>query len=62
MQRFGHSAVIVYASPEGWAKIPPIVREAINSPEAGKFIPKTVVVDFGITEVVSIIPYKRAGR
>jgi hypothetical protein len=39
-----------------------IVREAIKSPEAGKFIPKTVVVDSDIPEVVSIIPYERAGE
>jgi hypothetical protein len=62
MQRFEHSALIVYICPEDWAKIPPIVREAINSPEAGKFIPMTVVVDSGITKVVSIIPYEEAGR
>jgi hypothetical protein len=64
MQRFGHSAVVVYIyiCPENWAKIPPIVREAFSSPEAGKFFPKTVVVDSGITKVVSIIPYERAGR
>jgi hypothetical protein len=62
MQRFKRNAVIVYICKEVWAKVPRIVREAIKSPEAGKFIPKTVVVDSGIMEVISIIPYERAGK
>jgi hypothetical protein len=60
MQRFKRSSVIVYFCKDGWAKVPRIVREAIKSSEAGKFIPKTIVIDSGITEVVSIIPYERA--
>jgi hypothetical protein len=59
IQRFKDSAVIVYICREGWARVPRIVREAINSPEAGRFIPKTVVVDSSMKEVVSIIPYER---
>jgi hypothetical protein len=59
IQRFKDSAVIVYICREGWARVPRIVREAINSPEAGRFIPKTVVVDSSMREVVSIIPYER---
>jgi len=62
IRRFKHRAVIVYICKEGWAKVPRIVRETIKSPEAGRFIPKTVVVDSGLTEVVSIIPYERAGK
>jgi hypothetical protein len=62
IKRFRDSAVIVYIGKQGWAKIPRIVKDAINSPEAGKFIPKTVVVDSGIREVVSIIPYERPGK
>ena len=62
MQRSKYNAVIVYVGREGWAKAPRIVREAINSPEAGRFIPKTIVVDSGITKVLSIIPYEKAGK
>lgn len=62
IQRFKDSAVIVYIGRGGWAKVPRIVKEAINSPEAGRFIPKTVVVDTEIRQVVSIIPYKRPGK
>ncbi len=60
MQRFKGSAVVVYICKDEWAKIPRIVREAIKSMEAGKYIPKTVVVDQDIAEVISIIPYERA--
>ena len=62
MERFRNDAVIVFASYEGqddWCKIPPIVGEALSSPEAGEYIPITVVVDPGMTKVVSIIPYQR---
>ena len=59
MERFKSSAVIVYAGREDWEKIPRIVKHAINSPEAGKYIPKTIVVDFDITSIVAIIPYER---
>jgi hypothetical protein len=62
IQRFKDSAVIVYIGRGGWPKVPRIVKEAINSPAAGRFIPKTVVVDSEIRQVVSIIPYKRPGK
>jgi len=62
IQRFEQSSVIVYICKEMWANIPRIVRGAINSPEAGKFIPIAVVVDSAITKVVSIIPYERTRK
>jgi len=62
IEKFRQSAVIVYFCKEDWPKVPRIVKEAINSPASGKFIPKTIVVNAGITEVVSIIPYESAGK
>ena len=62
MQRFKNSAIIVYICKQDKAKIPRIVRDALKSPEAGKYIPKTVVVDSGIKQVAGIIPYERPGR
>jgi ABC-type uncharacterized transport system substrate-binding protein len=59
IERFKRSAVIIYFCKKGWSHVPTIVRKAMNSPEAGKFIPTTVVVDANITGVVSIIPYER---
>lgn len=59
MQRFKKNSVVVYFGKEKWAKAPQIVREAINSPEAGVIIPITVVVDTSITKVVSLIPYQQ---
>jgi hypothetical protein len=59
IQRFKNNSVIVYFGKENWAKAPQIVREAINSPEAGVIIPITVVVDTSIKKVVSVIPYQQ---
>jgi hypothetical protein len=60
MQSFMNSSVILYISKEDWTRVPRIVRDAIKSPEAGRFIPKTVVLNSGMTEVISIIPYEKA--
>jgi hypothetical protein len=53
--------VIVYAlsrdSKYSWRRLPTIVQSALNSPEAGRYIPVAVVVNSGITEVLTIIPY-----
>lgn len=62
MRRFEQSAVILYVCREDWTEIPLIVKHAINSPAAGEFIPKTVVVDSDIKRVVAIIPYQRPGN
>ena len=37
--------------------LPPLVQDALRKPEAGQFIPKTVVVDPDITQVIAIVPY-----
>jgi hypothetical protein len=58
MDKFKLNSVIVYFDKGGWQKVPQIVREAINSPASGKYIPKTIVVNASMTEVVSIIPYE----
>ena len=40
-----------------WEKLPELVRQAINSPAAGRFIPKTIIVDAQIEKVIAIAPY-----
>ncbi len=52
----GH-ALIVYVSRDDWASIPANVIKAMNSPAAGRFIPKTVVTNPGADRVEMIIPY-----
>jgi hypothetical protein len=48
--------VYVNSNNEG-GLLPQLVQEALKKPEAGQFIPKTVVVDPDITQVIAIVPY-----
>ena len=54
--------VMVYVSSEDdhdWEKTPNLVRRAINSPQAGKYIPKAVIVDASVKRLYGIVPYVR---
>ncbi len=66
LQEFKDDCVVVYAASgkgkESWAKIPGIVRSAIKSSEAGRFIPKCIIVNPEVTRVISIVPYTRDSR
>ena len=47
---------IVYAcSKTDWKQLPTVVRKALRSTESGKYIPKTVIVDAGMSKVVAIV-------
>ena len=48
--------VYVNSNNEG-ALLPKLVQDALKKPEAGQYIPKTVVVDPDITQVIAIVPY-----
>ncbi|HBA85274.1 MAG TPA: hypothetical protein DCZ95_14395 [Verrucomicrobia bacterium] len=37
--------------------IPSFVQEALKSPDSGQFIPKTIVVDADLKEIIAMIPY-----
>ena len=51
-------AVVVYVNARSERdSVPPAAKTALNSPESGKFIPKTVVVDPDLAEVIVLIPY-----
>lgn len=53
-------SVVVYAnSDKDWAQLPGIVRAALSAPEAGRFIPKTVILDPEMTKVIATVPYAR---
>jgi len=58
-EEFKDSHIIIYVDKTVWAKIPALVKKAVNSSESGTFIPKSIVVDPEITRVISVIPYKR---
>ena len=54
--------IIIYAcsgNDQTRSQIHSLVRRAINSPQSGQYIPKTVIVDSKITKVIAIIPYTR---
>ena len=52
-------SVIVYVERNDWNKLPAIVRSGINSPESGRYIPKTIIVDSGINKIICILPYAK---
>ena len=66
IQEFKDNCVIIYIASgkekEAWTKIPRIVRSAIKSFEAGRFISKCIIVNPEITKVISIIPYTSDGK
>lgn len=50
-------SVVVYVDAKAdWGKLPKLIQEATRQPEAGKFIPKTVVADSAMTNVIAIVP------
>ena len=51
--------VMVYAGSADWDKLPVIVKKGLNSPEAGDYIPITIVVTPSLDEIICIIPYAR---
>lgn len=55
-------SIIVYVHQSDWKQIPPLVQNAIKSPAAGEYIPKTVIVNPQIDKVIYILPYQRQNR
>jgi hypothetical protein len=37
--------------------LPSVIKKAFESPESGQYIPKTVVLDAELTEIIALIPY-----
>jgi len=56
-QELKGAALIIYVSKNDSASIPRDVIKAMNSPAAGKFIPKSVVVNPRTNRIEMIIPY-----
>jgi hypothetical protein len=52
-----HTTVVYVDTGKDWGDIPAQVKKALNSPEAGKFIPKAVIIDQNLSEIILIIPY-----
>ncbi len=51
------NSIMVYIEYSELNKLPDVIVRAFRSPEAGKFIPITVIVDYELKQVLYIIPY-----
>jgi hypothetical protein len=50
--------IILYANARAdGPKLPNAILQALRSPEAGKYIPKTIIADATLTEVLAYVPY-----
>lgn len=60
----GRKTVIVYVGRGGaeWQALPGLLKEAFQKPEAGTFIPKTVIVDPEVSRVIAFVPYGNPGE
>ena len=58
MQTLGKGTIVVYVCTKTDSDLlPDVVKTAFRTPESGKYIPKTAVVDAELTEVIAIVPY-----
>lgn len=56
-QNLKNISVIVYVERNDWNNLPDIVKNGMNSAESGGFIPKTVIVNSSLNQIICIIPY-----
>ncbi|NLB68248.1 MAG: hypothetical protein GX804_00965 [Lentisphaerae bacterium] len=55
--------VVVYAECNAeWEKLPPDVKQALRAPELGRYVPKTVIMDAALTNVIAYVPYARGAE
>jgi hypothetical protein len=53
--------VVVYADCyTEWKKLPAAVQRALRSPELGNLVPKTVIMDAALSNLVAVVPYARS--
>jgi hypothetical protein len=56
-QALKDSSIVVYVTFEDLDKIPQLATTALDSPAAGEYIPKTVVLDWNASKMVYMLPY-----
>lgn len=57
-ETLGRKTVVVYADcGTEWDKLPTAAQKALRAPEAGRFVPKTVILDAALTNVLALVPY-----
>jgi hypothetical protein len=59
MEALSGSCVMVYVDKSDAAKLPDQVKNALRSPEAGKYIPTLVIMSHDLKKVIAIVPYSR---
>ena len=59
METLAGSCVVVYVDKSDATKLPKQVKNALRSPEAGKYIPTIVVMSYDLKKVIAIVPYAR---
>ncbi len=58
MKSLKYRTVVVYAhAGSDWQQLPSPVKTALNSSAAGRYIPKTVIIDPDFQNVIAVIPY-----
>ena len=55
----GKDTILVYAERKTWTRLPIQVQRALNAPEAGRYIPKTVIFDATLEKKMATVPYAR---
>jgi len=59
METLSGSCVVVYVTKSDATKLPEQVKNALRSPEAGKYIPTIVVMSYDLKKVIAVVPYAR---
>ena len=58
IEQLDKKTVVVYADcSKDLSLLPSAVQKALSQPAAGRYIPKTVIVDAGMTNVLAVVPY-----
>ena len=62
-ETLGKATVVVYANADNeWHLLPTSVQMALDSPEAGRFVPKVVILDPELNTVFAIVPYAESSE
>lgn len=57
MRELKNRTEMVYVVTSDWKLLPGIVQNAMNTSEAGRYIPTTIIVHSAMTNVIAIVPY-----
>jgi len=57
-----HSIIVYVNGKTDLERLPPMILSALASPQAGKFIPKTIIASPQMDQLIYILPYQRQNR